>query len=59
MNNSLAQPRKVNQNGSKELEIRREIPFEPTIKELVIKFREIPMGILSPAFRIVEMEAIE
>jgi len=36
----------------------REIPFELVIEELSCKFREIPMEILGPAFRMVEEERL-
>lgn len=37
---------------------RKKIPNELVIEELYCRFREIPMEILEPAFRLIEMEAI-
>lgn len=35
------------------------IPNELAVEELCSKLREIPMSILGPAFRMVEMEELE
>ena len=39
--------------------MKKKIPNKLVIEELVCKFRDIPFEVLSPAFRMVELEEME